>query len=132
MQHSLTPLQLAIMEVLWEREEATVIEVHDALREERRIAQSTVATLLSRLEAKGVLTRRTDERQHVFRAAVTEQQVRRSMVSEFAALTEGLFGGDFAGLMSQLLSARDVDPDDLARARAIIEQKEKQLRGEDD
>ena len=132
MQHSLTPLQLALMEVLWEREEATVIEVHDALREERRIAQSTVATLLSRLEAKGVVTRRTDERQHVFRATVTEQQVRRSMVSEFAALTEGLFGGDFAGLMSQLLSARDVDPDDLARARAIIEQKEKQLRGEDE
>jgi predicted transcriptional regulator len=47
-----------IMTVLWEKQEATVIDIHDALRSQRRIAQSTVATLLSRMEDKGVVSRR--------------------------------------------------------------------------
>lgn len=132
MNYSLTELQLAIMTVLWERGEATVVDVHDALRRERRIAQSTVATLLSRMEDKGVTTHREEGRQYVYRAAVTEDQVRRSVVSEFTELTGRLFSGDVAALVSQLLTARDVDPDDLARAREIIERRERALREQEE
>lgn len=128
MQHSLTELQLAIMDVLWVNGEATVFDVHDELRRERRIAQSTVATLLSRLEDRGLVAHRTQERQYVYRAEVSRDQVRRSVVSEFSELTERLFSGDVAGLVSQLLSVRDASPEDLARAREIIEEKERELR----
>lgn len=131
MDYSLSELQLAIMDVLWKRQEATVLDIHDELREERRIAQSTVATLLSRMEAKGVVGRRADERQHVFYATVTREQVRRTVVSEFSEVTERLFSGDVAGLISQLLTTRDVRPEDLARAREIIEQRERTLREEE-
>jgi BlaI family transcriptional regulator, penicillinase repressor len=127
MRYSLTELQLAIMSALWEKGEATVLDVHDAVRRERRIAQSTVATLLSRLEDKGVVERREDGRQYRYRATVSEAQVRHSVVSEFTDMTERLFSGDVAGLVSELLSVRDVDPDDLARAREIIERKEREL-----
>jgi BlaI family transcriptional regulator, penicillinase repressor len=130
MRYSLTELQLAIMAALWEKGEATVLDVHDSLREERRIAQSTVATLLSRLEDKGVVERRDAGRQYLYRATVSEDQVRHSVVSEFTDKTDRLFSGDVAGLVSQLLSVRDVDPDDLARAREIIERKERELREE--
>lgn len=130
MTYSLTELQLAIMDVLWECEEATVLDVHDELRKDRRIAQSTVATLLSRLENKGVVSRRADDRQHVYRAMVSREQVRRTVVSEFSELTHRLFSGDVAGLVSQLLTTRDAQPEDLARARAIIEEKERALREE--
>lgn len=128
MQYSLTELQLAIMDVLWEKGEASVIDVHDELRRERRVAQQTVATLLSRLEEKGVVAHRTQERQYFYRATVTRDQVRRSLVSEFAGVTARLFSGDVAGLVSHLLSERDVTPDDLARAREIIERRERELR----
>jgi len=128
MDYSLTQLQLAIMDALWELGEATVIELHDRLRTERRVAQSTVATLLSRLREKGVVEHRTADRQYVYRATVTREQVRHSIVGEFAGLTERLFAGDVASLVSQLLRARDVDPDDLARAREIIAQREQELR----
>ena len=131
MEYSLTELQLAIMDVLWERQEATVLDVHDELRKERRIAQSTVATLLSRMENKGVVSRRAEDRQHVFRATASREQVRRTVVSEFSELTERLFSGDVAGLISQLLTTRDARPEDLARAREIIEQKERALREEE-
>ena len=128
MTFSLTELQLMIMTVLWEKREATVLDIHDALRNERRIAQSTVATLLSRMDEKGVVTRREDGRQYLYSAAVTPEQVRRSVVSEFAGLTEKLFSGDVASLVSQLLSVKNANPEDLARAREIIEAREKELK----
>jgi predicted transcriptional regulator len=71
---------------------------------------------------------RAEDRQHVFYATVTREQVRRTVVSEFSELTERLFSGDVAGLISQLLTTRDARPEDLARAREIIEQKERALR----
>lgn len=128
MRYSLTELQLAIMDVLWSRGEASVLDLHDELRKGRRIAQSTVATLLTRMKEKGVVAHRAEDRQYLYRATVSREQVRRSVVGEFAGLTDRLFSGDVAGLVSQLLSARDVDAEDLARARAIIEQKERELR----
>ncbi len=128
MDYSLTKLQLAIMHVLWARGEATVLDIHDELRGQRRIAQSTIATLLSRMEDRKIVDHRAEERQYVYRARVSEEQVRRSVVHEFSELTGRLFSGDVAGLVSQLLSARDVQPDDLARTREIIERMERELR----
>ena len=128
MPYSLTELQLAIMAVLWERQEATVLDVHDVLRQERRVAQSTIATLLSRLEDRGIVDHRTEDRQYVYRATVSREQVRRSVVTEFAELTDRLFSGDVAGLVGQLLTTRDAGPEDLARARELIERKERELR----
>ena len=127
--YALTELQLAIMDVLWKQSEASVLDIHDALRAERRVAQSTVATLLARLEDKGVVAHRAEGRQYLYRALVTADEVRRSVVADFAAFAERLFPGDVAGLVSQLLSVRDAEPEDLARARAIIEEKERELRG---
>ena len=128
MPFSLTELQLMIMTVLWAKNEATVLDIHDALRIERRIAQSTVATLLSRMEEKGVVKRREDGRQYLYSAAVTPAEVRHSVVSEFSGLTQKLFSGDVASLVSQLISMNESDPDDLARARKIIEEKERELK----
>ena len=131
MQFSLTELQLMIMTVLWEKGEATVLDIHDALRNDRRVAQSTVATLLTRMEEKKVVKRREDGRHFLYKAAVTPDQVRRSVVGEFAELTDKLFSGDVASLVSQLLSVKHVDPEDLARARKIIEQKERELKSKE-
>lgn len=132
MEYSLTELQLGIMEVLWQEREATVSEVHEALRRDRRVAESTVATLLSRLEARGMVEHRTEGRRYAYRAVVGEVEVRRSIVSEFAGLTQRLFSGDVAGLVSQLLNAREVEPEDLERVRAIIDEKARQLRAQDE
>jgi BlaI family transcriptional regulator, penicillinase repressor len=114
---SLTDLQLAIMRILWDRAEATVLDVQTRLRPERDLAQTTIATLLSRLEKRGVIEHRLDGRQFVYRPLITEQAVRRSMVSE---LTELLFDGSSAALMSHLLRSRDMNPGDLDRVKRMI------------
>ena len=118
---SLTDLQLAIMRILWDRAEATVLEVQTQLRPERDLAQTTIATLLSRLEKRGVVEHRLDGRQFVYRPLVTEQEVRRSMVSELTTL---LFDGSSAALMSHLLRSREIEAGDLDRVKRMIAEAE--------
>ena len=125
--YGLTDLQLEIMGVLWARGEATAVDVREALA--RDLAPTTVSTLLSRLERKGVVTHRTEGRQFVFRAAVEEARVKRSLVGELGELADRLFAGDVAELVTQLLAESDVGPDDLARVREMIERREAELRG---
>jgi predicted transcriptional regulator len=115
--HQITELQLAILRLLWESGEATVAEIWEALHAERGLAQTTLATIISRLERRGVLARRSRARQYVYRALVTEEEVQHSMVSE---LTERLFEGDVPTLVNHLLTAQDVSPGDLARIRDMI------------
>src|SRR6266513_4996397 len=113
----LTELQISVLRLLWERGEASVAELWEALYPERGLAQTTVATIVARLQRRGILSRRTRERQFVYRALISEADVQHSMVSE---LTERLFAGDVAALVSHLLSARDITPGDLARVRKMI------------
>ena len=122
---SLTDLQLAIMRILWDRAEATVLDVQNRLRPERDLAQTTIATLLSRLEKRGVVEHRLDGRQFVYRPLITEQDVRGSMVSE---LTEQLFNGSSAALMSHLLRSRDMNAGDLDRVKRMIAEAENGTR----
>ena len=116
--HELTELQIAILRLLWEKGEATVADIWEALHAERGLAQTTVATLLTRLERRGVVARRTEQRQYVYRALITEAEVRRSMVGD---LTERLFEGDVTALVNHLLTSRDIAPGDLARVRRKLE-----------
>ncbi len=114
----LTGLQLSILRVLWERGEATTQDVRECLTGPRPLALTTVATIMSRLERKGVLTHRREGRQYVYRATVSESGVRRSKVKE---LTENLFGGDPVALLSHLVRGDEVDADEVQRIREMLD-----------
>ncbi len=118
--HRLGELQLAIMRVLWARGETAVTEVHEAL-EERDLAPTTIATMLRKMEDKGVVTHRTEGRRYLYRPTVTEAAVRRTMVGE---LTDRLFRGEVTALVSHLLAENDFDPDELTRLRSLIAEHE--------
>ena len=121
---TLTDPQLAILDILWSRGEATVADVTSALAAKHKLAQTTIATMLSRLARKGVVSYRVEGRQYIYRATITEQQVRGSMISH---ITDGLFRGDIPAFVSHLLSARDVKPDDLERMKQMIDERQRQL-----
>lgn len=112
-------LQLAILEVLWEREEAAVDEVRSGLAPERDPAVSTVSTVLSRLEEQGVVSHREEGRRYIYRAEIERQDVRSSMVEE---LVERAFDGDEAALLSHLLREREIGEADLERLQALVDE----------
>ena len=114
----LTKLQLAVLQALWQRGEATVGEVHAALARERRLAVTTVATLLSRLEKQRLLSHRSEGRQFVYRPLVSQDEMRTTMLSD---VTTRLFGGDVTAVVSHLLASGDVKRGDLERVKALIE-----------
>jgi predicted transcriptional regulator len=126
---TLGDLQHAIMRVLWKRGEATSAEVHEALHDERGLAPTTIATMLRKMEDKGVVTHRSEGRQFVYRPAVSEEAVRRSMVAE---LVERLFSGDRAALVSHLVQDDGLDESELERLRALLQDAEHAEREEDD
>ncbi len=117
----LTELQIAILRILWKRGEATVLEVWEEIYRERGLAQTTVATILTRLEKRGVVSRTQQQRQFTYRAEVSESDVRESMLG---GLTEQLFGGDVTALVNHLLTSRDIAPGDLQRLRDAIAEAE--------
>ena len=119
--HSLGELQLAIMRILWQQGEATVAEVHSRLLEERGLAPTTVATMLVKMEKKGVVAHRSEGRKFVYHPTVTEEQVRRSMVDE---LTERVFAGNATALVAHLVAEQEIDADELEKLKQLIRQHE--------
>jgi BlaI family penicillinase repressor len=110
-------LQLAIMRVLWDLREATVTDVHQALLDDRGLAPTTIATMLKKMEDKGVVAHRAEGRKFIYRPTMTEDQVTRSMVSD---LTERLFAGKPMALVSHLISRHEIDPAELSELERMI------------
>ena len=123
--HQLADLQYAIMRVLWRDGEASVARVHEVLGSDKERALTTIATMLAKMEKKGVVAHKTVGRQFVYRAKISEADVRRSMVGE---LTRRLFLGDAAALVSHLLEEEEIDPGELERLKAQIAEKSKERR----
>jgi BlaI family transcriptional regulator, penicillinase repressor len=99
---TLTPQELAIMKVVWRLEKATVREVYEALSAHRRIAYTTVMTMMRILEDKGYLRKTVAERAHVYRPSKPRHQVIGAMVKDFV---DRVFDGASESLLVHL--ARD-------------------------
>ena len=117
----LSELQLELMRVLWRRGQASTAEVAEVLAQSRGLAHTTIATLLSRLEKRGVVASHKDGRQLVYRPLVAEQAVRRSMVS---GLLGSLFGGDARALVTHLVREDEIAPGDLEQLRQLLSNKD--------
>jgi BlaI family penicillinase repressor len=110
-----TPLELEIMKVVWQKQETTVRDVYEVLRERRKVAYTTVMTMMGVLEGKGHLKRRRDERAYIYRPTRPESAAVRSMVREFV---DRVFDGAAQPLLVQLVKDRRLtrkELEDLAR-----------------
>jgi BlaI family penicillinase repressor len=114
----LSELQITLMRVLWSRTTATTAQVVQDMRQARPIAHTTVATLLTRLEKRGLVAAERQGRELSYRALVSESAVRKSMVS---GLLSSLFQGQTSALLSHLLKREEIAPDDLQRMRELLD-----------
>jgi predicted transcriptional regulator len=107
---TLTPQELEIMKVVWEHGPATVRDVYERLRARRRIAYTTVMTMMNVLERKGHLRKRAEGRSFRYQPARPRAQVVRAMVREFL---DRVFGGAAQPLLVHLIEDRRLTDDDL-------------------
>jgi BlaI family transcriptional regulator, penicillinase repressor len=122
--YRLGDLQLRIMKLLWACPEATVADVHHGLRNEEDLAYTTIATMLRKMEARGLVKHRTEVRSFVYRAAVPEDAVTRGMADH---LVDRLFEGSLTDVVSHLLSTREVSKDELTQLEQLIAQRKESL-----
>ena len=115
--HRLGDLQFEIMKILWAHGQATVADVHGALANGAALAYTTVATMLRKLEGRGLVQHHNAGRTFVYRAVIAEAAVTRSMTDD---LLDRVFEGSLADLVSHLLTTREVNRGELIRLEKLI------------
>ena len=113
----LTPLELEIMQVLWDAGPANVQAVQQALK--RELAYTTVQTMLNILHRKGKVKRKLKDRAYIYQPLVSRRQVVSNHVGD---MVERLFGGSAESLVMSLIETKHLTPRKLARLQKLIEE----------
>jgi len=98
------------MKIVWERESATVRDVYETLLERRKVAYTTVMTMMKILEQKKYLKRTQAERAYVYRPAQPKRLVVGAMVRDFI---NRVFNGATEPLLVHLVEEHDLSPEEL-------------------
>jgi len=115
---TLTPLELEIMNVLWETGAANVQRVQRQL--DRDLAYTTVQTMLNILHRKRKVKRSLKDRAYFYRPAVSRTQIATQTVGD---LIERLFGGSAESLVMSLVETKQLTPEKLARLKEMVEKE---------
>jgi predicted transcriptional regulator len=118
---TLTPQELEIMKIVWRLGQATVRDVYETLRERRRIAYTTVMTMMKILEDKGHVKKRQVERAYVYRPARPEQRMKGSMVREFV---DRVFDGAASPLLVHLVKDRRLTEKELREIARLLKEQD--------
>src|SRR5689334_14156360 len=114
---TLTEQELEIMKIVWRREQATVRAVYEELLERRKIAYTTVMTMMKILEQKKYLRKSQEDRAYIYRPARPKNQVIKGMVREFV---DRVFNGSAEPLLVHLFEDRKLSPADLEEITRMI------------
>ncbi len=117
-----TDLELELLKVIWTRGQATVREVYQDLAKTRKIAYTTVLTMMGILEKKGRLRKQAGERAYIYRPAEPQERVVGRMVDEFVGR---VFGGSSKPLLVHLAEDPNIAPEDLREIERILRERRK-------
>jgi BlaI family transcriptional regulator, penicillinase repressor len=109
------------MKLVWERDSATVRNVYEALLEKRKIAYTTVMTMMKILETKGYLKKTRQDRAFLYRPTRPKSQVIGGMLREFI---DRVFNGAAEPLVVHLVKAKRLKEKDLQRIVRMVEESE--------
>ena len=109
------------MKLVWQREEATVRDIYEALLQRRKIAYTTVMTTMNTLETKRYLKKRRQDRAFLYRPTRPKSQVIGGMIREFI---DRVFNGSAEPLLVHLVKERHVREKDFQRIVRVIQESE--------
>jgi BlaI family transcriptional regulator, penicillinase repressor len=116
----LTPQELELMKIIWAAPQVTVRDVYETMRQRRKIAYTTVMTLMRILEKKGHLKRSTAERQHIYRAVRPRSQTLAALLKDFV---DRVLSGSAKPLLVHLVADRRLSKSDLEELRRLLKER---------
>ncbi|RQP12646.1 MAG: BlaI/MecI/CopY family transcriptional regulator [Parapedobacter sp.] len=117
----LTESELEILRVLWQQGASTVRQVHDELAKAKDVGYTTTLKLMQIMHEKGLVSRDTSSKTHVYRAEVDQQQTRQQMVSK---LIDHMFAGSASHLVMQALGNHSASKDEIEAIKRYLDELE--------
>lgn len=121
-QNKPTVAELEILDVLWEREQATVREVHDIINLRKPTTYTTALKLMQIMFEKGLVERDSSSKAHIYRAKQPQEQTQKNLVSD---LLEKAFRGSALKLVQHVLESKPTSAEELKEIRKLIGEAEK-------
>ena len=122
---SLGELQRAVLEIVWERGEASVHDVLRQLDRRKKLAYTTALTVLQKLEKAGWLEHRSEGKSYVYTPAVSREQAGAGSVRGFLSR---VFEGDAVAMFQHLIRESDLSDEELRELRRMIDEKRKERK----
>lgn len=121
----LTDLHLLILGALWTLKKATIAQVHEAIADEADVTTKTIATLLGRLEKRGLVIREAGGREGVYRAAVTRRAV---LVARVGATLSAVFAAEDGAVGAAAVRGKHTREGDAEKLIELLRRAEKDLK----
>ena len=118
----LTPLELEIMDVLWETGPANVQVVQQKLK--RELAYTTVQTMLNILHRKGKVKRTLKDRAYFYKPSISREKAISKQVID---VVDRLFAGSAESLVMSLVETKHLTPEKLARLQKLVAEVQEEL-----
>ena len=113
--------ELAILQVLWEREPTTVKEVNEVLNEQKPTGYTTTLKIMQIMHEKELVTRTTEGakgKSHLYSSAVTEQQINGQLLDQFI---QRVFRGSASSLVLRALGRSETSPEELDEIKKYLD-----------
>ena len=121
-----TERELEILQILWERGEASVREVYEVLRDELPIVQNTVQAFLRTMEEKGLVTHHIKGRSFIYKPQVRRERTRKRLVEQ---LMHRAFDGAVDQLVQSAFAIRRPTAKELEKLEAMLDELKQQSPG---
>lgn len=119
-----TESELEILQILWQRGEATVREVHEELARTKEAGYTTTLKLMQIMHEKGIVKRDDSMRTHIYRAAINKEKTQKHLL---AKMIDNLFGGSPTQLVIQALGddQHRASPEELEKIQQLLDELRK-------
>jgi len=119
--NSPTESELEILQVLWEKGASTVREVNALLNEKREVGYTTTLKIMQIMTEKGLVTRNTESRTHIYESAVRENTTQTNLLDSFIEKT---YRGSAMQMVMQVLGNKKASPDEISELKKLIKDLE--------
>ena len=117
-----TESELEILSILWEKEFATVRDVHEIIQQSKEVGYTTTLKLMQIMHEKGLVTRNVDSKTHIYKAALDKEKAQEHYLGK---MIKTLFSGSYSELVLQDLGNHKPSQKDLLEIKELIEKLEK-------